>query len=191
MPRVLVATCAALARGRRGRTAARSTRSPSSGSTPPLGVWDDPRVDWGAADLVVVRSTWDYTEHAAAFLAWAPSVADSTTRLAVLAWNTDKHYLDELAARGVADRPDAPTSSRPTELVRPTAGRFVVKPTVGAGSMGASALRRRRVAEAARPRPAPGSLEGATAMVQPYLELVVNQAGDGRIVFSRGVSATP
>ena len=37
-------------------------------------VWDDPAVDWGRFDRVVVRSAWDYTFKRDEFLAWADSL---------------------------------------------------------------------------------------------------------------------
>ena len=62
------------------------------------------------ADLVAVRTTWDYTERRDDFLAWAGGV-EATTRwsnpLAVLAWNSHKRYLTELADAGV---PVVPTT---------------------------------------------------------------------------------
>ena len=33
--------------------------------------WDDPEVDWASYRLALLRSTWDYTERIAEFLAWA------------------------------------------------------------------------------------------------------------------------
>src|SRR5436190_16956197 len=72
--------------------------------------WDDPAVDWGAYVLAVVRSTWNYVGRRDEFLAWAERV-ERLTALAnpasVLRWNTDKHYLPELAAAGVATVPTA------------------------------------------------------------------------------------
>ena len=62
--------------------------------------WDDPDVDWAAADLVAVRSTWDYHRRLPAFLAWARAVERRTALLNgadVFAWNADKSYLVELA----------------------------------------------------------------------------------------------
>ncbi len=62
--------------------------------------WDDPDVDWAAADLVAVRSTWDYHRRLPAFLAWAHAVERRTALLNgadVFAWNADKSYLVELA----------------------------------------------------------------------------------------------
>ena len=37
-------------------------------------LWDDTSVEWAAADLVAVRSTWDYHRRTAEFLAWARKV---------------------------------------------------------------------------------------------------------------------
>jgi glutathione synthase/RimK-type ligase-like ATP-grasp enzyme len=103
--------------------------------------WDDKTVDWAAAKVVSVRSTWDYTEHHEAFLAWAREVDRQTFLLngsAVFAWNTDKAYLVELAA---ADVPVVPTVSidRADELEAAVAsfeGRVVIKPRIGAGGFG-------------------------------------------------------
>jgi len=62
--------------------------------------WDDPAVDWAAADLVAVRSTWDYHRRCAEFLEWAGSVEKETPLLngaGVFAWNADKAYLTAIA----------------------------------------------------------------------------------------------
>ncbi|MBK8100792.1 MAG: hypothetical protein IPK26_27205 [Planctomycetes bacterium] len=72
-------------------------------------IWDDPTADWSRYDAVLIRTTWDYQDKLPAFLAWSRRVA-ATTRLfnpaPVVAWNTHKHYLRQLAAAGV---PLAPT----------------------------------------------------------------------------------
>ncbi len=90
-------------------------------------VWDDAAIDWTAFDLVVIRSTWDYTARRDEFLAWAGSVPRIVNPAPVLAWNTDKHYLNDLAKGGV---PVVPTvwldPGRAVDL--PTGGRHVLKP---------------------------------------------------------------
>jgi glutathione synthase/RimK-type ligase-like ATP-grasp enzyme len=110
-------------------------------------VWDDPGVAWSDADLVVVRSTWDYTERLDAFLDWARQV-EAATDLAnpvdVLRWTTDKRYLQDLAAAGVpvvtgrfldpgADEVDIEATVLGV-LDGAASGEVVVKPTVSAGS---------------------------------------------------------
>ncbi|GAA1531468.1 ATP-grasp domain-containing protein [Nocardioides humi] len=107
--------------------------------------WDDLTVDWAAADLVAVRSTWDYHRRLPAFLAWAREVAAVTTLLngaEVFAWNADKAYLAELAAV-VPAVPVVPTTTLDdTDLAGGLAaalgrwGSVVVKPRTGAGGVG-------------------------------------------------------
>jgi glutathione synthase/RimK-type ligase-like ATP-grasp enzyme len=104
--------------------------------------WDDPVVDWAAADLVAVRSTWDYHRRLPGFLAWARSVGEAVPMLngpEVFAWNADKAYLVELAG----ELPVVPTeviddatlvSGLTTALDR--WGPVVIKPCVGAGGRG-------------------------------------------------------
>lgn len=134
-------------------------------------IWDDPRVDWAGADLVAVRSTWDYHRRTAEFLAWAQEVEGETRLLngaGVFAWNCDKAYLVDLAE-------DVPCV--PTELLDDATlvtglsdaihrwGEVVVKPRTGAGGVGvvlAASMQDDR-------------LEGLTAapwVVQPVVESV-------------------
>jgi O-ureido-D-serine cyclo-ligase len=61
--------------------------------------WHDETVDWPRFDLALLRSTWDYTERPAEFLAWIDRAASATTVAnppAVVRWNSDKHYLADL-----------------------------------------------------------------------------------------------
>lgn len=97
--------------------------------------WDDPGVDWAAADLVAARSTWDYHERTAEFLAWARSVPRLLNGAETFAWNADKSYLVDLAAL-------VPTV--PTRLVDlggadgagGAGGPVVLKPRTGASGKG-------------------------------------------------------
>jgi glutathione synthase/RimK-type ligase-like ATP-grasp enzyme len=66
--------------------------------------WDDASVDWARFDSAVLRSTWDYTTRLPEFLAWADALAKVTrlhNPLDLIRWNTDKHYLGDLARAGV------------------------------------------------------------------------------------------
>ena len=103
-----------------------------------MGVLDDPDVDWSAADLVAVRSTWDYDGRLPEFLAWARSVGPTLLNGADLfAWNTDKSYLVTLGASGL---PIVPTLVAEGEEDLPTAiasyDVAVVKRCVGADGRG-------------------------------------------------------
>ena len=129
-------------------------------------VWDDSVVEWDAFDLVVLRSTWDYAERRDEFLAWARSLQRVENPVPLLEWNTDKRYLEQLAAAGV---PTVPTRFvAPGEAFAPPAGSFVVKPSVSAGGR-SSARFGREDADAAHALVAAIHAQGRTAMIQPYL----------------------
>jgi glutathione synthase/RimK-type ligase-like ATP-grasp enzyme len=104
-------------------------------------VWDDDAVDW-AADLVAVRSAWDYHRRCPEFLTWARRVERISPLLNgadVFAWNSDKAYLIELAEHV----PVVPTRTMDeATLVDGLAaglaefGTIVVKPRIGANGVG-------------------------------------------------------
>lgn len=157
--------------------------------------WDEPGHDWATHDLAVVRSTWDYFERRSEFLAWAERV-EGVTRLvnpaAVLAWNTDKHYLRELEDRGapvvatlwVQPGDDVDLAG---ELRRRGWTRAVVKPTVDAGATGLVLVDLHDgeslvAARAARDRAAEADLG---LMVQPFLSTIAEH-GELSLVFLGG-----
>lgn len=136
-------------------------------------VWDDPGVDWGAYDLVLIRSTWDYSRRTAEFTAWAEACG-KVTRLrnpaGVVRWNTDKRYLGELAEAGVPVVPTryvAPGDA--FDLPGPDDGHeYVVKPAFGAGARFAARYRAGE-RDTALAQIARMHAEGLTAMIQPYV----------------------
>ena len=158
----------------------------ATGADPAVVVWDDPAVDWAAFDVVVLRSTWDYTMRRDEFLTWV-AAADAVTRLrnrpAVVRWNSDKVYLRDLVGWGL---PVVPTvflaPGDPPAF--PDGVPFVVKPTVSAGSRNTA-------------RYAPGERDvahdharrlldrGRTVMVQPYVASV-DERGETALVFLGG-----
>lgn len=144
--------------------------------------WDDPSVGWTRYDAVLLRSPWDYTERFEEFIAWCERV-DAVTRLLnplpVLRWNTDKHYLADLAARGVPVvatafvEPDMDPLPALQEflLAHAQAEEFVVKPAISAGSR--DTQRYSRGQEFAAANHLARLLEqGRSAMLQPYLASV-------------------
>lgn len=66
--------------------------------------WSAPRVNWSAFRCAVFRTTWDYFDRFGEFSAWLDQV-QTLTRLcneaSIIRWNLDKHYLADLAARGI------------------------------------------------------------------------------------------
>jgi glutathione synthase/RimK-type ligase-like ATP-grasp enzyme len=157
-----------------------------AGITHEVVVWDDPTIDWRRFRRIVVRSTWDYARRREAFLAWAERAAAAApldNPLAVLRWTTDKRYLADLEAAGVAIVPSrwCPPGERP-ELPE---GPFVVKPSIGAGSVGAARFTADEHA-AAVAHVAGLHAAGHVALIQPYLA-AVEDAGETALVFFAGV----
>jgi len=142
-------------------------------------VWDQGESAIDEAELVIVRSTWDYTERLGAFLDWVASLPAVANPMEAIRWSSDKRYLDDLGAQGI---PVISTSypSGAEDLVLPDAERVVVKPSVGAGSIGAE---RFEVADrgAILRHVDLLSARGRQAMVQPYLE-AVDVAGETAVI---------
>ena len=139
--------------------------------------WDDPQTE--AADLVILRAAWDYAERRDEFLAWTARVPHLLNAREVVAWNSDKHYLRDLAAAGV------PTLVshffEPGQKVKLPKGEIVVKPAIGAGSIDTG-----RFVDHAAARAHVEALQssGRTALVQPYDARV--EQGETALVFLGG-----
>ncbi|AGM05391.1 hypothetical protein AB0E55_39270 [Amycolatopsis keratiniphila] len=144
--------------------------------------WDDTTVDFGAADIVVLRATWDYAERHDEFLSWTESVPSLSNSAEVVRWNTDKSYLAELGDAGVAVVPTtliAPDDKAP----RWPKGEFVLKPAIGAGSRGAG---RFTEGDAAAAHLSGLQADGNTVLLQPY-QSSVDSDGEIALVYFGGV----
>lgn len=175
---IAFATCSALPAGNDDVPALTEALAPLGVAAEPA-VWDGD-VDWSRYDLVVIRSTWDYTGRRDAFVAWAGSLPRVLNPAGIVRWNTDKRYLRELEAAGL---PVVPTLWDPDDV--PSGWpEFVVKPAV---SIGARDTARWGPGEEDAARAHLRSLRdaGRTAMVQPYLP-AVDTVGETALVFCEG-----
>ena len=137
--------------------------------------WDSAQ-KWGALDLLVIRSTWDYFDRLEEFLAWVDSVA-AVTRIIndpnVIRWNSHKGYLAELGAAGI---PVVESLALPRGAADPVSqllgtgwGEVVIKPAVDGGA------RRTLKAPATAPEAAEhlrGLVAAGDVIAQPYLPSV-------------------
>jgi hypothetical protein len=172
--------------------------------------WDDERFDWSSARACVIRSTWDYHERRAAFVAWAER-AGRVTRLLndadTVRWNTHKGYLRELEARGVAivptawvlasgarggeDRERGERGERDVSALLNARGwdDAVIKPAVSANARDTIRVRGARDRAKAQAHLeailARGGDDG-DAMIQPYLSSV-EARGERSLVFFDGL----
>jgi glutathione synthase/RimK-type ligase-like ATP-grasp enzyme len=156
-------------------------------------VWSDAAVDWSAADVCVLRSTWDYHRRAPEFARWIDDVSRRTRLVnpgAVVRWNGHKFYLRELERRGVPVVPSEWLEQGQDADVESIIGRrgwreAVIKPARGASAQGVLHV-----------RGGPSELDGGTrylrellcwgdALVQPYLENIATHH-ERALVFIEG-----
>ncbi|MBO2455790.1 hypothetical protein J4573_52550 [Actinomadura barringtoniae] len=148
-------------------------------------IWDDPDLDWDSYELVVVRSTWDYTTRRDEFLAWAEGVPRLLNGPDVLRWNTDKRYLRELDEAGL---PVVPTLWDPADLPADWP-EYVIKPAVSAGSRDTARWTAGAGDEsAARAHLERLRAEGRTTMVQPYMSAIDTDGETALLFFDREYS---
>ncbi|MEJ3747898.1 hypothetical protein WEI85_31980 [Actinomycetes bacterium KLBMP 9797] len=159
-------------------------------------VWDAADVDWAGFQLAVLRSPWDYTLRRDQFIAWADRVPRLANPADVVRWNTDKQYLRELADGGL---PVVPTTWVTDDAwIPPLTGEYVVKPSVGAGSVSTGRYRAGDPEHAALAEAHVKRLRaaGKTVMVQPYLSevdtygetaLLYLPDARGRLAFSHAI----
>ena len=187
VPRVALVTCRQLPMGDEDGPLLRAACT-AAGLDADWLVWDDPAVDWGSYDLVVIRSTWDYPLRRDEFLGWARAVPRLANPADVVRWNTDKTYLRDLAAAGVPVVPTSwldPSDLDPGDEVRlPRNGDYVVKPAVSAGAHD-TARYAPEDAEQAREHAARLLAAGQRVMVQPYLT-AVDDVGETALLYCGG-----
>jgi hypothetical protein len=178
---VLLATCAELPDGDEDGDLLLAALA-AAGVPARWAVWTDVDTDW-SNELVVLRSTWDYSPRRAEFLRWASAVPRLVNSADVVEWNTDKTYLADLSAAGV---PTVPTRivpvGEPAQL--PTDGEYVLKPSIGAGSRGAGRFAADRH-EAAAVHVEQLHAAGRTVLLQPYLS-DVDTVGERALIYLDG-----
>ncbi len=157
--------------------------------------WEDHAYDWSRADLVLLRSTWNYSLHYPAFLAWLRTVAAVGTLLnplPVVLWNTQKRrYLPDLASAGSPTIPTYWLAKRsPIHLDRLLAtlgwNRAVLKPSSAANAYGTCVVERSQPTSVAGVQQHLDHFLGQQDMLlQPYLASVAS-GGERSHVFING-----
>ena len=66
--------------------------------------WDKKDFDWTSVDFAIFRSTWDYMIRFDEFKTWFDATHSKTKFInppAIIEWNMDKHYFQDLAKKGI------------------------------------------------------------------------------------------
>ncbi|RZA20853.1 MAG: transporter [Lysobacteraceae bacterium] len=128
---------------------------------------------------------WGYHHDHARWLracaTWQRAAVPMANPANVLAWNSDKRYLSELAARGIAIPSTTFTDDLSQALVERLfaetgADELIAKPAVSGGAWKTQRLRRGDVVDAA---------PGTTMLVQPYLR-TIESAGETSLLYFGG-----
>lgn len=155
-------------------------------------IWNDPDVLWQEADLVVVRSTWDYHLHFEAFENWLakPELANKLWNPpALMRWNSHKSYLRELEQAGIDIVPTIffDRGTPPETLLRRARetswNSAIIKPAVGLSTFGVSKV------DLSEENPFGQQCVELVAerdmMLQPFMEEVQN-SGERSLIFIDG-----
>lgn len=187
-PRIAIATCAAYPE-LKGDDALLCEALRERGYEAESVVWDERGVKWGKFDLCLVRSTWDYHDKYSEFLTWTRRVESASALhnpAALIAWNSEKSYLRQLADAGV---PTVPTlwvgRGSAIDLEQALAergwGESVVKPVV---DLGAKNLHRVRAGDEAH-EALRAVLARGNAMVQPFFSSLESE-GELSLIYIEG-----
>ena len=149
--------------------------------------WDEDR-DWGAYELVVVRTPWDYFDRVTQFLDWAARVERETSLVNpadVLRWNSHKGYLAEFTAKSVPTVPTrlvpGPSTDVADQIREVPWEEIVVKPAVDGGARHAwRGLRD----DPSLSRVAERLTDHGDVVVQPFVPAIVD--GERSLVFLGG-----
>jgi len=126
---------------------------------------------------------WGYHRDHARWLraceTWGRAGVPLSNPASVLAWNSDKRYLAELAGRGIAIPPTTFADELSQALVERVfdetgADELIVKPAVSGGAWKTRRLRRGQPA---------GEGAGATMLVQPYLPTIETEGETSLLYF--------
>lgn len=105
--------------------------------------WHDTSQHWDKFDYVIVRSTWDYQQHAKDFLACLEDIDASSAVLlnpiSLIKWNIEKYYLKDLQEKGVPIVETTWCSEFNNNVIEESFERFscdtvVIKPTLSANA---------------------------------------------------------
>lgn len=163
--------------------------------------WHEQR-DWGQYDAVIVRSTWDYQQHASAFLDKLAQIAASGTRLInpleLMQWNIEKTYLKSLSEQGISIVPtcwmDDYDAIRISDLfAKWQTDEVILKPTLSANADDTFRLTRRDIQE--QHQTLSECFKQRAHMVQPFVPEIVNTGEYSLFYFageySHGILKTP
>lgn len=155
-------------------------------------VWDDPQVDWAAYDLAILKAPWDYFDKIEQFNQWLRQLDEAGVRLLnptdTVRWNSDKHYLQDLAAAGMDIIPSSflekgQQADWQSYFDHFQAEKLIMKPAVSGGAKNTFVLKREEILSEI---PKLQSLLNEEAyLLQPFISRI-QEEGEWSFVFFGG-----
>jgi glutathione synthase/RimK-type ligase-like ATP-grasp enzyme len=186
--RVILATCRSKPALTPGDTLLASALE-AAGATVVAEPWDALDPSRAEADIVCLRSTWDYHYRWSEFRGWIEGLAENGVLwnpAETVLWNADKRYLGDLEAAGIAlprtrwfesgERPDYEACFREWKE-----SRAVLKPRVSATAFGTYLVAPGRVLSDEEWKP----LEGSGSLVQAFVPEIASR-GELSLVYLDG-----
>lgn len=146
-------------------------------------IWNDSSVDWNKYTHLIIRSTWDYTEHIDQFISFLEErekhlqVLNSTD---IVKMNYDKSYLKKIKELGYEIVPtNFSTLSKDSleeSFEKFKVDKLVVKPTVGAGASGLEIYKKEDLSNITE--------SDLTYLIQPFLNSIQTDGEISLIYFS-------
>lgn len=153
-------------------------------------IWNDENVNWSGFDVAIIKSPWDYHNHLEEFLNWLERIEDLGVSILnpaeIIKWNSDKHYLKDIAEKGLSVIPaeylekNSTFDNRFFDLFKTE--KLVVKPCVSAGAQNTVTVSKSNFDE--RSREIEQLLKEQDYMVQPFVEEIKN--GEWSFLFFNG-----
>ncbi|GMM71612.1 hypothetical protein MTsDn5_15640 [Alteromonas gracilis] len=144
--------------------------------------WHTNAENWGRFDYVIVRSTWDYQQHAEAFLACLKQIDASSTTLLnplrLMQWNIEKYYLKDLQQKGVPIVKTIWETTFDNAVIDKafdefSSGAIVIKPVLSANADDTFKLERETWKESAGVLS--NTFKQRDFMIQPFLSSIVEE----------------
>ncbi len=150
--------------------------------------WNSDQALFQTADLIVLRSTWDYHRAPQDFRRWLDSASEGSRVINaadLVKWNMSKDYLFSLREAGACLPPTFPISPTVESVEKAIASlgvnRVVIKPVIDASASGLSTVER---GDAASIKAAVARL-GGDGLVQPVIAEIETR-GETSIIFFDG-----
>lgn len=159
--------------------------------------WRATDTDWSVYSAVIVRSTWDYQDDPAAFMATLAQIENSGTRLinplTLMQWNVSKDYLHTLQNQGVEIIPSQFFQSADTALIDSHFAYFgtdelIIKPLISANSD--NTFRLSKLAVARQADILNSTFTATPCVIQPFLSSVVDEGEYSLFYFNGQYSHT-